>query len=55
MPTHNTKEYNKTYYEEHKDKFKPKEYYCDVCKVTVKSNKSRHLKTKVHLRLSNSF
>ena len=40
MPT-NTKEYIQQYYQNNKEKFKNKEYYCPTCKLTIKSNKSR--------------
>lgn len=32
----NIVEYRRSYYNEHKDKFKPPEEYCDICKKNVK-------------------
>ena len=49
-----TQEYNKKYYETHKDKWEAynnkEEYYdCDLCKCSVKfAHKSKHFKTKKH-------
>jgi len=43
------KEYNTTFYAENKDK----KYMCDICRKEVNYfNKSKHIKTALHQRLS---
>jgi hypothetical protein len=43
------KEYNTTFYAENKNK----KYHCEICRKEVNYfNKSRHIKTSVHQRLS---
>lgn len=53
-----TKEYNKSYYENHKEEWKQKYYktvHCDVCDKDVKKDhyNSHHIKTKKHIALEN--
>ena len=47
----NDPEYHKQYYE---NKLKNQNFICDVCKCELNiTNKSRHLKTKKHMKLCN--
>jgi hypothetical protein len=52
--TNNSTEYNKTYYQTHKEKWaEPKRIQCEACNKTVKKDhyKSQHVKTNnMHLR-----
>ena len=52
--TNNSTEYNKTYYQTHKEKWaEPKRIQCEACNKTVKKDhyNSQHVKTKKHQRM----
>lgn len=45
----NSKEYMKEYYQNNKDKFKPKDKECEICGITIKHGRLwKHKKTLRH-------